>query len=70
MTLPIFFSQSSLQELDDIQKNGEEVTLQVNEIIEANVIAEQDKSELQEKNSAFVDHLSEVFTALKMQHNK
>eukprot|EP00112_Aurelia_sp_Birch-Aquarium-sp1_P004243 Seg1478.15 transcript_id=Seg1478.15/GoldUCD/mRNA.D3Y31 product="hypothetical protein" protein_id=Seg1478.15/GoldUCD/D3Y31 len=62
-------NESSLQELDDIQKNGEEVTLQVNEIIESNVISEQDKVELQEKNSSFVDHLSEVFTALKMQHN-
>ena len=44
--------------------------MQVNEIIESQVIAVQDKEELQTKNAKFVDHLSDVFTALKLENNK
>ncbi|XP_065057845.1 utrophin-like isoform X2 [Rhopilema esculentum] len=62
-------NEASLQELDDIQKEGEEVTLQVTELIESSAVSEQDKIELQERSRNFVDHLSEVLTSLKIENN-
>ena len=62
--------QASLEELDSIQKSGEDLTMQVNELFESNVIAAQDTEEIQHKNTAFVDHLSDAFSALKLENSK
>lgn len=44
--------------------------MQADELIESKVIATQDKEELQLRNSKFIDHLSDVFTALKVENSK
>jgi len=62
-------NEASIEELEAIQKSGEELTMQVSEITGSQMLSTQDQEELATKNSRFVDHLYEVLTTLKLKKN-